>query len=145
MAGRATDYWWLRAHRVPRSRRLARLLWGPRTAGMLDLLTPTTPTWNGHNTSMWRDDLFRVNGFDERMEWGGLDRELGERLENDGIRGKQIRHRAIVVHLDHPRGYKKHDAMARNREIRDETAQQRLTRTPAGLDRHLTTTGAPPK
>ena len=137
MAGRATDYGWLRAHRVPRSRRLARLMWGPRSAGILDLLTPTRPTWNGHNASTWREDLFRVNGFDERMEWGGLDRELGERLENAGIRGKQIRHRAIVVHLDHPRGYKKPDAITRNREIRDETAQQHLTRTPAGLDRHL--------
>ena len=145
MAGRATNYRWLRAHRVPRSRRLARLRWGPRSAGILDLLTPTRPTWNGHNTSTWREDLFRVNGFDERMEWGGLDRELGERLENAGIRGRQIRHRAIVVHLDHPRGYKKPDAIARNREIRDETAQQHLTRTPAGLDRHLATPGASSK
>jgi glycosyltransferase involved in cell wall biosynthesis len=142
LAGRATDYRWLRSHGVPRSRRLARLRWSPGVAGLLDRLTPTGPTWNGHNASTWRDDLFRVNGFDERMEWGGLDRELGERLENARIRGKQIRHRAIVVHLDHPRGYKKHDAIARNREIRDETARQRLTRTPAGLDRHLA--AAPP-
>ena len=143
VAGRATDYRWLRKHGVPRSRRLARLWLGPLTAGILDRLTPTGPTWNGHNASAWRDDLFRANGFDERMEWGGLDRELGERLENAGIRGKQIRHRAIVVHLDHPRGYKKHEAIARNREIRDETARQRLTRTPVGIDRHLTSTGTP--
>jgi glycosyltransferase involved in cell wall biosynthesis len=144
-AGRATDYRWLRSHGVPRTRQLVRLRWGRRTAAILDRLTPTGPTWNGHNASTWRDDLFRVNGFDERMEWGGLDRELGERLENAGIRGKQIRHRAIVVHLDHPRGYKKHDAIARNREIRDETARHHVTRTPAGLDRHITPSPAPSK
>jgi glycosyltransferase involved in cell wall biosynthesis len=143
MAGRATDYRWLRAHGVPRSRQLARLRWGRAAATLLDGVTPTGPTWNGHNASTWREDLFRVNGFDERMEWGGLDRELGERLENAGIKGKQIRHRAIVVHLDHPRGYKKHDAIAKNRAIRDETAKQRITRTPAGIDRHLASTGTP--
>ena len=138
LAGRATDYRWLRSNGMPASRQLSRLRWGQRVARILDRLTPTGPTWNGHNTSTWRDDLIRVNGFDERMEWGGLDRELGERLENAGVRGTQVRHRAIVVHLDHGRGYKKHDAIARNRAIRDETARNRVTRTPAGLDRHLT-------
>jgi glycosyltransferase involved in cell wall biosynthesis len=137
MEGRATDYRWLRAHGMAASRQLARLRWGHTIASILDRITPTGPTWNGHNASTWRDDLFRVNGFDERMEWGGLDRELGERLENAGVHGAQIRHRAIVVHLDHARGYKKHEAIAKNRAIRDETARQRLTRTPVGLDRHL--------
>jgi glycosyltransferase involved in cell wall biosynthesis len=142
LAGRATDHRWLRAHGTPPSRRLRRLAWGPGVAAMLDWLTPTGATFNGHNSSVWRDDLVRVNGFDERLEWGGLDRELGERLENAGVRGKQMRHRALVVHLDHGRGYKRPEAMARNRAIRDEVAARRLTWTPAGLDRHLAL-GAP--
>ena len=58
-------------------------------------------TWNGHNSSGWKADIVRVNGFDERMEWGGEDREMGERLMNHGIRGKRIRFRAVCVHLDH--------------------------------------------
>jgi GT2 family glycosyltransferase len=103
----------------------------------LDHLTPTGATFNGHNAAVWREDLIRVNGFDERLEWGGLDRELGERLEHAGVRGMQLRHRALVVHLDHGRGYKRPEAIARNRAIRDEVAAQRLTWTPAGLDRHL--------
>jgi hypothetical protein len=73
-----------------------------------------------------------VNGFDERLEWGGLDRELGERLENAGVRGKQLRHRALVVHLDHGRGYKRPEAMARNRAIRDEVAARRSRGPPRG-------------
>lgn len=137
LAGRATDAAWLRSHGTPWSRRLQRLAWGPRMAALLDRLTPTGATFNGHNASAWRDDLVRVNGFDERLEWGGLDRELGERLENAGVRGKQLRHRALVVHLDHGRGYKRPEAMARNRAIRDEVAARKLVRTPAGLDRHL--------
>jgi glycosyltransferase involved in cell wall biosynthesis len=135
--GRATDARWLRAHGTPWSRQLQRLAWGPRVATLLDHLTPTGATFNGHNAGVWRDDLIRVNGFDERLEWGGLDRELGERLEHAGVRGMQLRHRALVVHLDHGRGYKRPEAIARNRAIRDEVAAQRLTWTPAGLDRHL--------
>lgn len=143
LAGRATDARWLRAHGTPWSRRLQRLAWGPALSSLLDRLTPTRPSFNGHNASAWRDDLVRVNGFDERLEWGGLDRELGERLENAGVRGKQLRHRALVVHLDHGRGYKRPEAMARNRAIRDEVAARKLVRTPAGLDRHLAAAGGP--
>lgn len=143
LAGRATHARWLRAHGTPWSRRLQRLAWGPALSALLDRLTPTRPSFNGHNASAWRDDLVRVNGFDERLEWGGLDRELGERLENAGVRGKQLRHRALVVHLDHGRGYKRPEAMARNRAIRDEVAARKLVRTPAGLDRHFAAAGGP--
>lgn len=137
LAGRATDYAWLRANGTPWSRRLARLRWGPRTAAALDAITPTGATFNGHNSSAWMDDLVAVNGFDERLQWGGLDREIGERLENAGISGRQFRHRALVVHLDHPRGYKNAAGIAANRAIRDEVAAQKHTRAAKGLDQYL--------
>lgn len=137
LAGRATDYAWLRAHGTPWSRRLARFKWGIRTAAALDAITPTGATFNGHNSSVWMDDLVRVNGFDERLQWGGLDREIGERLENAGVHGRQFRHRALVVHLDHPRGYKNAAGIAANRAIRDEVAAKKLTRAQVGLDQYL--------
>ena len=142
LAGRSTDFAWLRAHGTPASSQARRLHWSPLVARLLDALTTTRPTFNGHNASAWRDDLVRVNGFDERLEWGGLDREIGERLENAGVKGTQVRHRALVVHLDHGRGYKRPEAIARNRAIRDEVAAKRLVRTPAGLDRHLGRAGS---
>jgi glycosyltransferase involved in cell wall biosynthesis len=137
LAGRATDHVWLKRHGVPWSRQLQRMAWRPTIGALLDRITPTGATFNGHNASAWRDDLIAVNGFDERLEYGGLDRELGARLENAGIRGVQLRHRALVVHLDHPRGYRDAAAMARNRSIRDEVADRRTTRAAVGLDRHL--------
>jgi glycosyltransferase involved in cell wall biosynthesis len=138
LAGRATDYAWLRAHGAPRSRPLMRLRWGPRMSAVLDAVTTTGATFNGHNSSVWLEDLVRVNGFDERLQWGGLDRELGERLTQAGIPSRQIRHQALVVHLDHPRGYKNPAGLAANRAIRDEVAARRLTRAPVGLDQYLT-------
>ena len=137
VTGRATDYAWLRAHGAPWSRRLARFRWGGRTAAALDAITPTGATFNGHNASVWMSDLLRVNGFDERLEWGGLDREIGERLENAGVHGRQFRHRALVVHLDHPRGYKNAAGIAANRAIRDEVAARKLTRAARGVDQYL--------
>ena len=80
--------------------------------------------------------MLAANGYDERMVWGGLDRELGERLENAGVRGLQIRHRAVVMHLDHPRGYASEEGMRGNAQVREETRRTRRTRTEDGLDRH---------
>lgn len=132
--GRAMEPGWLRAHGAPASLRLYRLGAGPRLARWLDALTPTRPTFNGGNGSVWRDDAVRANGFDERMGHGGLDREFGERLENAGIRGRQVRHRAIVLHLDHARAYRNADAVRQNRAIRDETRATRRTRAVVGLE-----------
>lgn len=121
---------------VPWSFRLARLGATPRLAALLDALTPTRATFNGGNASVWRRDVLAVNGFDERMAHGGLDREFGVRLENAGVRGVQVRHRAIVLHLDHDRAYRDPEAVRRNRAIWDETVATRRTRTATGLDAH---------
>lgn len=66
-------------------------------ASILNAVTTTKPTWNGHNASGWMEDVMRVNGYDERMEYGGQDREFGERLVNCGITGLQIRYSAICL------------------------------------------------
>src|SRR5262249_7416672 len=69
-----------------------------------------------------------------------LDRELGERLVNAGIKPRQIRHRAVCVHLDHPRDYIDQAALDRNREIREQIRQLRLTRTQFGIYPRLAAT-----
>ena len=69
----------------------------------MDRLTTTKATWNGHNASTWKSYALAANGFNNAMRYGGEDREFGERLMNAGIRGKQVRHRPICVHLDHGR------------------------------------------
>ncbi|WP_147677513.1 glycosyltransferase family 2 protein [Algibacter pacificus] len=100
---------------------------------LLNKFTPTTPSWNGHNASGWKKDIVAINGFDERMQYGGQDRELGERLVNYGIKPKQIRYSAICVHLDHKRGYKTPESMAKNRAIRDETKSENKKWTASGI------------
>jgi glycosyltransferase involved in cell wall biosynthesis len=137
LAHRITDPAWLLAHGLGNNKRLGWLTRGPRTAALLDAMTTTRATWNGGNASGWKTDLLRVNGYDERLQYGGLDRELGERLMNAGIRGKQIRHRAIAVHLDHARPYMQQEAWRHNDAIRRETRRSRATWTPYGIESPL--------
>jgi GT2 family glycosyltransferase len=102
-------------------------------ANFLNAVTPTNASWNGHNASGYKSDIVKVNGFDERMQYGGQDRELGERLFNLGLKSKQLRYSAVVVHLDHKRGYKNQASIDKNRAIRDRVKAEKLCFTPFGI------------
>ena len=106
---------------------------GKSLANILDFTTPTGATFNNCNSSAWKEDLLAINGYDERMRYGGPDRELGERLVNLGIKSKQIRYRAICLHLDHARGYKTKESLQRNLNIRKQTKTEKIVRTPYGI------------
>ena len=67
------------------------------------------------------------------MGYGGLDRALGERLENLGIRGRQIRYRAPCVHLFHSQPYRDPQVVAENKRIRSRIRGQGETRARLGL------------
>ena len=67
------------------------------------------------------------------MQYGGEDRELGERLVNAGIKPVQIRYSAICLHLDHSRGYVNSEALEINKEIRKETKRTKKTWTNFGI------------
>ena len=99
----------------------------------LNRITPTNASWNGHNVSGWKKDIIAVNGFDERMQYGGQDRELGERLFNHGLKSQQIRYSSICVHLDHPRGYKTKKSIDKNLEIRRIVKSEKRAWTDFGI------------
>jgi glycosyltransferase involved in cell wall biosynthesis len=99
----------------------------------LDKITTTKPTWNGHCSSGWKKDLEAVNGFDERMAYGGEDRELGERLINYGVRPIQIRHRSCLIHLYHKQGYISEEGKYFNQKIRQEVKEKKLKWTEFGI------------
>lgn len=130
-SGRCFEPAWLRRHGPLGFSNSVKL--AATASALLDAITPTRPTFNNCNSSAWKQDLIDINGYDERMKYGGPDRELGERLENFGVRGKQIRHRAVCVHLDHSRGYKTRESVDRNLAIRAETRERKLVFTPHGI------------
>ena len=132
-AQRCFDINWLKTHGLKSSFKNNKITAKGFKQKLLNVLTPTTATWNGHNSSGYKSDIIEANGFDERMQYGGEDRELGERLFNAGIRAKQIRYSAICLHLDHARGYVKPEMIEKNLQIRAVTKKEKRTQTPYGI------------
>lgn len=133
LSGRCFDLQWLKAKGMPSSFKNNKLTATGFKRWALNTFTPTKASWNGHNASGWLCDILAVNGFDERMQYGGQDREFGERLENYGIHGMQIRYSTVCLHLDHARGYKTQDSIQKNRNIRKHTRGEKVQWSPYGI------------
>jgi glycosyltransferase involved in cell wall biosynthesis len=90
----------------------------------------------GCNQAFWRDDLERVNGFNEAMEgWGPEDKELAVRLENAGVRRQTLIFGGIACHLHHPPASRA--ALPANLALLAATVSGRLERCERGLDAHF--------
>ena len=131
--GRVFDPVWLYGQGQPRTYKTLKLTARGPVATLLNCFTPTRASWNGHNSSGWKQDIERVNGFDERMQYGGEDRELGERLVNAGVRPLQIRYATTCVHLEHPRPYRTAYSLDKNANIRTATRKNRSVWTNHGI------------
>lgn len=128
---------WLYANGVAKTFKMNKLSSSGFFEKFMNFITPTKATWNGHNSSGWKADIIKINGFDERMQYGGQDRELGERLVNLGIKSIQLRYSAIVVHLDHKRGYKNQVSIDKNKAIRKATRDTKSIFTPHGVVKRI--------
>ena len=109
---------WLRSSGLKMNFKITKLTKNKIFTAFMNWITPTKRSWNGHNSSGFKSDILKVNGFNHDMKYGGLDRELGERLVNLGLRSKQIRYSAICLHLEHARGYSSLSDWKKNDEIR---------------------------
>lgn len=128
---------WLLKNGIKKSFKLTKLNHNKYFAVFMNWITPTKKTFNGHNTSCFKSDLIAVNGFNEEMQYGGLDREVGERLFNFGVLAKQIRYQAICLHLDHKRGYATNETWEKNFAIRAFNKKHNVTAIDKGLSQYL--------
>ena len=88
------------------------------------------------NMAFWRDDLLRVNGFNEAMTgWGREDVELAARAFHAGLLRSDLRFSALATHLYHRT--RKHVIGNPNDLILDDTVARQLIRCDRGLDQHL--------
>jgi hypothetical protein len=130
---RCFDVSWLKKRGLKSSFKNNKLTSGSIKAAILNKFTPSNASWNGHNASGWKTDIEAVNGFDERMQYGGEDRELGERLFFKGLKSIQIRYSAVTLHLDHPRSYVAPEMIEKNKKIREETKASKSDWTNFGI------------
>lgn len=88
----------------------------------------------GCNFSMFKSDLLKANGFDERYVHPGTgeDTDLEDRLVRLGIRPMVMNHYATVYHKKHKR---LDIANEPNRKLYEENTRNRVGRTPYGIVR----------
>ena len=90
----------------------------------------------GCNFSLWREDMLRVNGYNEAFTgWGREDSEFAARLMNAGVRRLDLRGRAVCFHLWHPPASR--GQLPANDEILEQTIREKIARCEHGLDLHL--------
>lgn len=86
----------------------------------------------GCNLAIWRNDLVRVNGYDEAFEgWGREDADLAQRLMNAGIQRLDVRGRALCYHLWHPPASR--SEVAGNDQLLAKTIHEKRIRCEWGL------------
>ena len=126
---------WLISNGQPASYKLWKLIEINLLKKILNALTPTKATWNGMNSSTWTENIKACNGFNEDMQYGGLDRELGERLLNYGLKGKHIRYSVNCLHLNHPRAYDNPETWKKNYLIRNDVKNNGFFWTSNGISK----------
>ena len=88
------------------------------------------------NQGFWREDLVRVNGFNEDMVgWGPEDKELCARVEHAGVRRQTLLFGGIACHLHHPAASR--EALPANLAILEATRRAGIVRCEHGLNLHL--------
>lgn len=87
----------------------------------------------GANFGIFREDIEKVNGFDERyVDPGtGEDCDLDVRLANAGVRHVKASHYALMIHRCHPRLFW---GAKNNADLLKAAQEQRLTYIPTGLN-----------
>jgi glycosyltransferase involved in cell wall biosynthesis len=116
--------------------RRAYLLHAPALASRTCRLANAFIAIKGCNQGIWREDLVRVNGFNEAIEgWGAEDKELAARLENSGVRRQTLLFGGIASHLHHPPASRA--TLHRNLELLEATRNERRVRCDLGLDAHF--------
>lgn len=90
----------------------------------------------GCNMAMWKQDLIRVNGFNEDfVGWGREDSEFVLRMLNSGIKRKDLRLGGVAYHLYHHEQTR--NKLDDNDRLLEEAVKNRVTTCQHGLSTHL--------
>ena len=89
----------------------------------------------GCNMSFFREDLVKVNGFEEKIQgWGREDSEIAVRLFNSGIGKKKLKFGGLTYHIYHKENDR--SGLAENDEFLATVIKQGKKKAEKGLDNH---------
>lgn len=91
----------------------------------------------GANVSFWKDDVVRVNGFNEAfVGWGREDSEFAVRMQHRGIKRLHLKFAAIGYHLFHKENSRA--MLPGNQAILDLAVRKKLSECEDGIKKYLT-------
>jgi glycosyltransferase involved in cell wall biosynthesis len=116
---------------------------GLRIPFMRDFMATRYKTWGkyrfyvkGCNMAFWREDLVKVNGYNEAFTgWGREDSELAIRLVNNDIKKRFIKMGGICFHLYHKEASR--ELEVKNIRMMENAIELKITRAEIGLDQYL--------
>ena len=89
----------------------------------------------GCNMSFFREDLVKVNGFEEKIQgWGREDSEIAVRLFNSGIGKKKLKFGGLTYHIYHKENDR--SGLAENDEFLARVIKEEKKKAEKGLDSH---------
>ncbi|HEY3371377.1 MAG TPA: glycosyltransferase family 2 protein [Prolixibacteraceae bacterium] len=87
----------------------------------------------GCHIAFWKEDLIRINGFDERYTtYGREDSDIAMRMMHAGVKRINLKWAAICYHLYHP----SEQAASQNDSILFEVMRTKATVAKIGIDQH---------
>lgn len=135
--GRIVTYPW-----SPGVRNRVNAVHAPGLSGLVRGPTDPLRRTRGCNMAFWRDDIVRVNGYNEAIEgWGREDSELAARLQHAGVRRRNLKFSAVAWHLHHRT--RAQDSLDRNHGLFQRTIAEGLTRCARGIDQWIESAGSP--
>jgi hypothetical protein len=133
VSGRAMDLGWLKENGLEEPTERKIVAWWRSLGGVWGRVLGSRALWNSSNASCRKAHLMEVNGFDERIEQGALDSEMGQRLHNLGVRGKEMPGPAVCIRLHSRTQYLRREALERNLTLSRESRRTHATWTPFGI------------
>ena len=108
----------------------------PFLSGLFSKKTGGLKAVRSCNMGFWREDIIRVNGFNEDfVGWGREDSELVVRLQNSGIQRKNLKFGGVAYHLHHH--FVARTSLPANDQILEQAIKQHRAYCQNGIDKHL--------
>ena len=132
-SGRAFDAGWLKRQGPISQSHVFRLSITRQFEAILNLISHRPGVFTGNGSSAWRSDVLKVNGFDERVAYGGTDKEFGFRLAAAGVKSHNSRYTLISLHLEHDRPYRNDSTIKANHALMHKNRKNKVTWTNHGI------------
>jgi glycosyltransferase involved in cell wall biosynthesis len=88
----------------------------------------------GCNFSLFKEDIIKVNGFDEDfVTWGKEDSEFVQRLFNNGVLRKNLKFAGLQYHLYHPEGL----SNINNIDLLKKTITRKVKKCVNGINKYI--------